>query len=183
MLQEHVVLVLLGISGVAVTSAGFAGVVATFGRHTEGEWLPEERFRLTNMLVLSLGACLFAFIPLIEEMFHIAEAALWTIASILLGTFSAAYFVYVMPERRRLNQSRPGVLRPWMAAVFIVSLSAASVLQALNAAAVFVERGAGPYVIGLSLLLMISGFQFVFLILMPLTPTASDDGNSRGTSQ
>jgi hypothetical protein len=27
--------------------------VATFGRRGEGQWLPEERFRLINMIVLS----------------------------------------------------------------------------------------------------------------------------------
>jgi hypothetical protein len=183
MLHEHIVLILLGISGVSVTSAGFAGVVATFGRRAQGEWLPEERFRLTNMLVLSLGACLFAFIPLIEELFHIAEATLWTIASSLMGTFCAVYFAYAMLQRRRLNRSRPGVLRPWMAAVVIIALGAAVVLQALNATAVLVERGAGAYVVGLSLLLTVAGFQFAFLVLMPLSPTASADGSSRGTSQ
>jgi hypothetical protein len=34
-----------------------------------------------------------------------------------------------------------------------------------------VERGAGPYVAGLSLLLTIAGLQFAFLILTPLNST------------
>jgi len=54
MMHENVVFVLLGIAGVASTFAGFAGVVATFGRRAQGKWLPEERFRLINMIVLSL---------------------------------------------------------------------------------------------------------------------------------
>ena len=67
-MHEHTVLVLLGIAGVAATFAGFSGVVAAFGRRAHGEWLPEEHFRLANMLLISLGACLFAFVPLGEEL-------------------------------------------------------------------------------------------------------------------
>jgi len=40
-------------------------------------------------------------------------------------------------------------------------------LQALNAAAILVERGAGLYVAGLLLLLIAAGLQFAFLILAP----------------
>src|SRR6185295_3800643 len=149
MMHGNVVFILLGIAGVASTFAGFAGVVVTFTRRAEGEWLPEEQFRLTNMLVLSLGACLFAFVPLMEDLFHLAEAALWTVASILLGLFCAAYFAYAMPRRRRLEQTRPWVLRKWMSVVMIIGMISAIVLQALNAAGAIVERGAGPYVVGL----------------------------------
>jgi len=31
-------------------------VVAVFGRRAHGEWYPENRFRLTNMLMMSLGS-------------------------------------------------------------------------------------------------------------------------------
>src|SRR6267378_35434 len=65
MMHENVVFVLLGIADVASTFAGFAGVVATFGRRAQGKWLPEERFRLINIIVLSLVACLFSFVPLL----------------------------------------------------------------------------------------------------------------------
>src|SRR6266446_6342283 len=145
-MHEHTILVLLAIAGVAATFAGFSGVVAEFGRRAHGEWLPEERFRLTNMLVISLGACLFAFIPSTEELLRVPEPALWTIASTLLGAFCAVYVLFSMPHRKRLDRSRPGLLPMWATAVFILALCAAAVLQGLNATAVFVEREAGPYV-------------------------------------
>src|SRR5882762_1337807 len=69
-MDERTVLVLLGIASVAATFAGFSGVVAVFGRRAHGEWFLEDRFRLTNMLVTSLGAGLYAFIPLIEVDLH-----------------------------------------------------------------------------------------------------------------
>ena len=84
---DNAAFVLLGIAGVASTFTGFAGVVATFGRRGEGQWLPEERFRLINMILLSLVACLLSFVPLIEDLFHLAEVTLWTVASVLLSLF------------------------------------------------------------------------------------------------
>jgi peptidoglycan/LPS O-acetylase OafA/YrhL len=170
-MDDNTVFVLLGVSGVASTFAGFAGVVATFGRRAEGQWLPEERFRLINMIVLSLVACLFSFVPLIEDLFHLDEVTLWTVASVLLSILCAVYFVYAVPQRWRLEQSRHGALRPWMAAALIIAFGFAIVLQAFNATGVLVERGAGPYVAGLSLLLTIAGLQFAFLVLTPLNST------------
>jgi hypothetical protein len=170
-MDDNAVFVLLGIGGVAYTFAGFAGVVATFGRRAEGQWLPEERFRLINMIVLSLVACLFSFVPLIEDLFHLAEVTLWTVASLLLSSVCAVYFVYVVHQRWRLEKSRHGALRPWMAAALIIAFGFAIVLQALNATGVLVEQGAGPYVAGLLLLLTIAGLQFAFLVLTPLNST------------
>jgi hypothetical protein len=168
---DNAAFVLLGMAGVASTFAGFAGVVATFGRRAEGQWLPEERFRLINMIVLSLVACLLSFVPLIEDLFHLAEVTLWTVDSVLLSLFCTAYVVYVVPQRWRLDQSRHGALRPWMAAALIIAFGFAIVLQALNATGVLVERGAGPYVAGLSLLLTIAGLQFALLVLTPSNST------------
>jgi hypothetical protein len=58
-----------------------------------------------------------------------------------------------------------------MSAVMIIGMISAFVLQVLNAAGAIVERGAGPYVVGLGLLLTIAGFQFALLVLPPLSPT------------
>jgi hypothetical protein len=174
-MHDHTVLILLGTAGVAATFAGFSGVVAVFGRRAQGEWFPEERFRLTNMLVISLGACLFAFVPLIEELFHSAERTLWTTASTLLGAFCVAYFLYALPQRWRLSRSRPGLLPVWASAMFILCLCFAMVLQALNAVAALFERGAGAYVAGLLLLLIAAGLQFAFLVLTPLGPAESGE--------
>ncbi len=174
-MNEHTVLVLLAIAGVAATFAGFSGVVAAFGRRTDGKWLPEERFRLTNMLITSLGACLFAFVPLTEELLHVPETALWTTSSTLLGAFCAVYVLYAMPHRKRLDWFRPGLLPVWATAVFVLSLCSGAVLQALNAVAILVERGGGPYVAGLLLLLVAAGLQFAFLVLAPFS--LADGGN------
>ena len=71
-MNEHAVMTLLGIASVATAISGFSGVVAVFGGRAEGKWSPAERFRTTNMLILSLGAMrMLSFVPLTEELFQI----------------------------------------------------------------------------------------------------------------
>ena len=91
MMHGNVVFILLGIAGVASTFAALflskkgPALSSTFTQRAEGEWLPEEQFRLTNMLVLSLGACLFAFVPLIEDLFHVKINSLVVVGESVQG--------------------------------------------------------------------------------------------------
>ena len=103
-MDEHIVLTLLTIAGVGATFAGFSGVVAVFDRRAHGEWYPEELFRLTNMLVMSLGACLVSLLPLIEEFFGASQATQWTMASLSLGAFCAGYYPIATRLRRRVTR-------------------------------------------------------------------------------
>ncbi len=168
-MSDHAVMILLGISSVAIAVSGFSGVVAVFGGRADGKWSPAERFRTTNMLVLSLGACLLSFVPLTEELFQIPDRILWMTASFFLLAFCAVYSVYTIIILRKPNLRRAGGLIMWVRVVYFVCLALASVLQALNIAGVLVERGAGPFAGGLMFVLIPAGLQFSFLVLTPLT--------------
>jgi hypothetical protein len=171
-MNEHAVMTLLGIGSVATAISGFSGVVAVFGGRADGKWSPGERFRTTNMLILSLGACLLSFVPLTEEMFQIPDQILWVTSSLFLGAFCAFYFVYTIIMRRKLNLHRPGALIEWVRGVYFSCLALAIVLQALNVFGVFVVRGPGPFIGGLIFMLIPAGLQFAFLVLTPLTSEA-----------
>jgi uncharacterized membrane protein len=170
-MSEHAVMTLLGIASVAIAVSGFSGVVAVFGGRAEGKWSVEARFRTTNMLILSLGACLLSFVPLTAELFEIADRILWMTASSILIAFCAFYYVYTAIKIRNPELRRPGVLIKWVRHVYFTCLSLAIILQALNVADVLVKRGAGPFIGGLILLLIPAGLQFAFLVLTPLTST------------
>ena len=73
-MDEHILHILLGFAGVGATFTGFSGVVAVFGRRVHGEWFPEDRFRLTNLMVTSLSACLLSFAPLVSARLHLSDA-------------------------------------------------------------------------------------------------------------
>jgi hypothetical protein len=168
-MSEHAVMTLLGIASIAIAVSGFSGVVAVFGGRAEGKWSPEARFRTTNMLILSLGACLLCFVPLTEELFEIPDHLLWIAASAILIAFCAFYFVYTAIKLSNPELRRPGVLIKWVRYVYFACLGLAIVLQVLNVADALVKRGSGPFIGGLILLLIPAGLQFAFLVLTPLT--------------
>ncbi len=168
-MNEHAVMTLLGIGSVATAISGFSGVVATFSGRADGKWLPAERFRTTNMLVLSLGACLLSFVPLTEEVLRIPDQVLWMIASSSLFAFCSFYFVRTIILLRRPSLSRRGALVEWVRVVYFACLTLAIILQVLNIGGVFVERGPGPFVAGLVFMLIPAGLMFVFLVLTPLS--------------
>jgi hypothetical protein len=171
--DEHVLHTLLGFAGVGATFAGFSGVVAVFGRRAHGEWLPEDLFRLRNLMFMSLSVCLLAFVPLILSAWHFSVARTWGIASLILGLGSLVYLLYARPASQRLRRDRPGLMPTWASSVFIVALCVAAVLQLLNVVGLFLDRGAGPYLAGLLALLCIAAMQFAFLVVRPLTSAAS----------
>jgi hypothetical protein len=170
-MNEHAILTLLGIASVATAISGFSGVVAVFGSRADGKWLPIERFRTTNMLILSLVTCLLSFVPLTEELFEISAPVLWISSSLLLGIFCIFFFAYSFNLTRKKSLRSKGVLIQWVRIVFFVCLGIAIVLQAVNVTGVFIERGPGPFVAGLLFALIPAGLQFAFLVLMPLTST------------
>jgi hypothetical protein len=171
-MNDHAVMTLLGIGSVATAISGFSGVVAVFGGRADGKWSPGERFRTTNMLILSLGACLLSFLPLTEELFQIPDQILWMTSSFCLGAFCAFYFIYTIIMMRKLNLHRPGVLIEWVRRVYFTCLALAIILQILNVSGMWlVGRGPGPFIGGLIFMLIPAGLQFAFLVLTPLTST------------
>src|SRR5438874_11354498 len=113
-MSDHLVMTLLGIGSVATAISGFSGVVAAFSGRVGGKWSPAERFRTTNMLILSLGACLLSFLPLTEELFQVPEQILWAIASFSLFIFGTFYFIHTMMRIRMPDLRRPGMLIAWV---------------------------------------------------------------------
>lgn len=164
-MTHHEVLTLLGISGVAATFAGFTGVVAAFGRRAERAWLPEERFRLANLLLLSLGACFLAFLPIVIDSLGLAPSHLWHVAGPVLAIFCAAYAIYVEPRRREVVRSRRSALHPGAVLVIRGCVLGAFSLQLLGVSGVLGARGSGAYVTGLVLLLVPAAIQFTYLVL------------------
>jgi uncharacterized membrane protein YozB (DUF420 family) len=167
-MNDHAVMTLLGIASIATAISGFSGVVAVFSGRADGKWSPAERFRTTNMLILSLGACLLSFVPLIEELLRIPDQVLWIATSFFLLVFCAFYLVRTAIMLRTPELRRPGVLVEWVRVVYFVCLVLAIVLQTLNIAGVLVGRGPGPYIGGLMFVLIPAGLQFAFLVLTPL---------------
>jgi hypothetical protein len=166
--SDHALFTLLGIAGLATTFSGFSGVVAVFGGRALGNWAPEERTRMINLLILSLAACFFSFVPIVEELLNFSETIIWTSSSLFLGIFSGVYFIYALCTTQKLLTIRKGKLVQWVRIAFMTFLPGSTLLQFMNVFELGVKRDAGPLIAGLVLNLTLAGIQFAYLVLVPV---------------
>jgi hypothetical protein len=166
---------LSALAEVAAAFAGFSGVVAALGVNSLSELSALHRFRFANLLVVSVGAALFAFLPVVLAQFPLSAGAVWISSSALLAVFSLALLIVRWRAGRRLGPILGGPLNLWMALCWIGALSAVASFQLVN-----LLQGSGPpggslYVAGVFGLLLLSGLQFISLAL----PARAEDSNGR----
>jgi hypothetical protein len=141
---------------IAIGLAGFSAIVVIFKRRDRGTWLPEHADRFHGMVVHSMVAALFAFLPEGVAAFTDDPAAIWGLSSALLGAQALAHTALVLG----LATTQP-LQKVWVGAAG----AAVVVLQGLNALGLAgFDREPGAYVIGVLWHLATAGFLFVMLI-------------------
>jgi hypothetical protein len=100
----HAAELLVAIAQIAVSLAGFSGLIAAL-RATTGEWHPRDIWSLSWMLGSSTGALMLALFPLWLALSVAAEDELYRIscavAAVALGMFFAVMFVSDLRLTRR----------------------------------------------------------------------------------
>lgn len=168
MINEELILILLGIGSVAATFVGFSGVVVVFGERSHGKWLSQDRFRLVNLIVMSLACCLFSFVPLVLHIYPVAVNKIWVISSAITGFCFALYFLYAFPQALKLMRYHMTFIERWLSICILLTMAAVTFLQIMNAMNFLITASPGPYIIGLFVLLFVSGIQFAILVLKPI---------------
>jgi hypothetical protein len=159
------------IAEVAVTLAGFSGLVVAFQRRDMGSWSPPEFLNFLFLIANSLLVVLFSLLPIPLFLWGLPEHVIWTICSPLM----AAYFLgggaialqSVRRHPREFEQVRP--IFPWLYRIQWTSVPVAALMAMvllLSAADVLVPRGQALYVLGLLVLLLFAGNQFVFFVVL-----------------
>lgn len=143
--------------------AGFSGVIGVF-IHGSGGWLLVDRFRITNLLVMSLTPGFLAFLTL--GLFQVSSQLAAT--RISAGVFAAtiAILLFFIPRARARIPERDQYLVGLR--VFIPMSSAFAivlVVQALVAAGVISSHIFTLYYYSLVVLLLLAVVQFARLIL------------------
>jgi hypothetical protein len=156
---------LLALGEVAAAFAGFSGVVAALGVKSLASMPALHRFRFANLLMISVGAALFAFLPVVLDQFSVDPGTVWASSSLFLALFAGSLLVTRWRAGLRLGPLTSGPLNLWMALCWIVSLSAVLLLQVANLAEWPWSRAGAPYVAGVFGLLFLSGLQFISLAL------------------
>jgi hypothetical protein len=153
---------------IAVTLAGFAGVVVVFRRESVHEWSPADRFRLRALLTNSILPLVLCMIGVLLLTITPAPKGIWRWCSGFAFTVSLLFAIMMAKIFVRLDlpqiQHEPATR--FVLYLFGILGSAAIVLQLYN----MVFFGAfWPFFAGIVFQLVTATFQFARMIL--LAPT------------
>jgi hypothetical protein len=156
---------LLTTSEVAVTIAGFAGVVGVLARRDHIGRSSIEFFRLRYMLEYSFFALGYSLLPFVVFSAGFSESASWRASSALAV---GAYLAYAILNRRFLSEL--GGAGGFERASILVD-AIATLLLAANAAALPFEPGAFAYIAAVCLHLFGAAAGFFRLISLIWSPS------------
>jgi hypothetical protein len=156
---------LISLGQVAAAFAGFSGIVAALGARSVSDLHAATRFRFSNLLVMTVAASLFAFVPIVLGVADLESSTIWALSSVLFGVFTLGHMGLNRSALRRVRAQNPTLLRPWMAVVSVSILALISLALFANAVGWPFGRSGLPYVCSVFGLLVLSGVQFILLAL------------------
>ena len=156
----------LGIAAqIAVTLAGFAGVVVVFRRESIHEWSPADKLRLRLLLTNSILPLVLCMIGILLLTIRPVPTAIWRWCSGLAFVVSLLFAITMTKMFRRLDLQRirsgPGTRLVFY--VFGTLGIAANLLQLYNAAVLGIFW---PFFSGIVVQLLSGIFQFSRMILL-----------------
>jgi hypothetical protein len=158
------------IAEIAVSITGFAGIVGALAGEKLGPAHPDVWFPFWAMISSGLGLLFAALFPLLPYHLGAPDPVIWASGSAFLTVLLACNLSFFMPRiwRAQRNGAFPRIF------AISVPLDASAVVifvtQALNVLGIGLVHSAGGFLIGLYLLLLISGLNFVFLLYVLSRP-------------
>jgi hypothetical protein len=160
------------VAEIAVSLAGFAGIVGALAGEKLRPTHPEVWLPFWVMISSSLGVVFAALFPFLPHHLGATDSVAWAASSAVVTVMTACNLAFFTP--RILRAQRDGVLARILAFDVPLNLSSLLILvsQVLNTLGVGLPRSAGGFLIGLYLLLLLAGLNFVFLLyVLSRTPS------------
>ncbi|MGH8499025.1 MAG: hypothetical protein ACRERV_09500 [Methylococcales bacterium] len=154
----------LDVAKIAITIAGFFGVVAALGLPHERGWEPSDIGGLKLMLEHSLGAVVAGLLPSGLSMYNQTEAPIWFFCSLLLCGF-LAYAMFIQVARILGSASTTGVRPQFPRLLLFLFFPPTLMVLLLNTWNTFSLQEPWPYALGVFWLLFRAGFQFVLFLI------------------
>lgn len=159
--------VLYSLAGVAVTIAGFSGVVVVLPLRDTPIWSLKETRMLRLLISDSLVVLFLALLPVPLSLANWSAEGIWAFCSALLGSwFLIGDFIAVRGELRDRTQEQSDIdplNMPVRYGIYLVAFLMGVALW-LSTFAILAPAGQALYVLGLMVLLAIAGVEFVFFI-------------------
>jgi hypothetical protein len=159
--------VLYTLAEVAVTLAGFSGLVVVFRLRGTEAWTPTELRIFWLLLGDSFLMVIFAFLPIPLALANWSPEAVWGLCNALLGSLFIVIDLLVFQGERRDRAAGQlvtvPVITPLLVGMSIVALVMGLALW-LSALDLLVARGQAMYVLGLILMIAFAAVEFLFFI-------------------
>jgi hypothetical protein len=156
---------LLTVGELALGLAGFSGIVAAFRTRT-GPWHPADAFRLTSLLLVSLGTFFLALIPLALSQFALSYEVVWRVSSGLMALFIGVAGFIILRKLRTLDAGSRLLFNRWMNAFMLIGSLLTGLAQLANSVGAISRDWFAVYFAGTVWLLFYSGVQFARLVLI-----------------
>ena len=154
---------LLTFAEIAVAFAGFSSVVVVFRNRGSGTWAGLDAFRYRSMLSGSLLAAAYAGLPMVVSWLGFPRELVWRVSSAALLVWFAV-LVFVQFRTRSLFPTLGGTVR-WI--LFLSTSVGIAVWLSLNVIGVVPDGPAEPYLVGVTWILFLAGWQFFQLVSLP----------------
>lgn len=165
---------LIGLAGVAVSLAGFSGLVVAIRTSASARWQPRDIWSLSWMLGASIGALFLALLPVLLSSFALLEEQTWTITTGVMALFMISLAMTMAVYDRRLKRrGHSARVRGFPGLVLSLYLGCGGLALA---AAVGLLPGVriGLVILGLIVSLLVSALALVvFLIILAREASAS----------
>lgn len=169
--------VLYALAGVAVTFAGFSGVVVVLPLRDGSTWSPTERRMLQLLIADSLIVLFLALLPIVFSLYGWSPNAIWGVSSALLGSwFLVGDYIAVRGElhdRTGEQSTQNPISRPVRVLIYLAALVMGTLLW-LSVLNLLIPSSQALYVLGLMTLLAIAAVEFLFFINLLLLQGEGD---------
>jgi hypothetical protein len=158
---------LLAIAQIAVTLAGFSGLVVAIRGAPPAAWHARDIWSLTWMFGTSFGALFLSLLPLLLASFHLGDELIWTCASFVMSIFVILFSIAMMIWGHRLTkEGHPPRVRFFPTAARLL-LVICGVLAGAAAVGLFPQARIGLFILGLVACLIVSALALVvFLVVL-----------------
>ncbi len=158
------------IAEISIAFTGFAGIVGALAGNRLRPDQPHVWLPFWAMIEAGLGTLFAALFPLVPHYLGLPDQYVWSASSGLVVILIACHFVFMAPRFVRAFRDTSMVRIPAIDFPLALFLLIALVTQLLNAVGIGLQQSAGGFLIGLYLLLLMSGLNFVYLMLMLVRP-------------
>ena len=156
------------VAEISIAFMGFAGIVGALGGRRLTPERPHVWFPFWVIIEVGLGTLLVALLPMLLHHLGLPDRLVWASSSAFVAIMVICHVLFMGPRFLRAMRDPSWVRLPALERSVQLSLLLLFVSQVSNAIGVGLPQSAGGFLIGLYLLLLMSGLNFSYLLYVLL---------------